>query len=106
MAHSDRMLEILAGVSTCQDQDFSVLEHLVLDHAAAVSGCICVLLAWDDQRQNFVRKLKVFGVPLLVLVVVGEGETQKWRAGVMEDDPARFHVLEAGRIEEGLAKLK
>ena len=63
------------------------------------------MLAWDEKRQNFVKKLKVLGVPLLVLVV-GDGEGQTWNAGVMADDPARFHVLEAGRIEQGLAKLK
>ena len=63
------MLEILASVRVCSEHSFRALEPLVLDHAEVVSGCICVLLAWDEERQALVRKLKAVGVPVLVLVV-------------------------------------
>jgi len=106
LAHSDRMLEILAAVKACHDHTFSVLEHLVLNHVSVVSGCICVLLAWDQPRRSFVQKLKELSVPLLVLVMVGRGETKSMHAGPMQDEPDHFHVLEAGQVEQGLAKLK
>src|SRR5207302_10880458 len=51
LAHTDQMLEILASVQPCTEKLFSELEHLVLTHVKSVSGCICVLLAWDDGRQ-------------------------------------------------------
>ncbi len=70
-----------------------------------VSGCICVLQRWDEARQQFVKKLRVLGVPLLVLVITPPLKS-KPDAGPLRDEPENFHVLEIGRIEEGLAKLK
>jgi uncharacterized protein (DUF58 family) len=105
LAHSDQMLEILASVRACEDKPFDSLEHLVLDHAAIVSGCICVLLAWDEPRRSLVRKLKSLGVPVLVLVVVPPGTGLSGEGGPLQDQPGKLYVLEVGRIEEGLAKL-
>jgi uncharacterized protein (DUF58 family) len=104
LADADQMLEILASVRACSDQSFKKLEHLVLNHASVVSGCICVLLAWDEPRQEFVRKLKALKLPVLVLVLVHAGE--KLEPGAMADAPERFHILEAGKIEQELAALQ
>jgi Protein of unknown function DUF58 len=105
LAHADRMLEILASVKNCADKKFETLEHLVLNHVSAVSGCICVLQRWDAARKDLVKKLRALDIPLLVLVVVRPGE-RKPDAGPLRDEPENFHVLEIGCIEEGLAKLK
>jgi len=104
LAHADQMLEILASVRACPEQPFEKLEQLVLNHISAVSGCICVLLAWDEKRQDFVRKLKALNLPLLVLVLVEPGHTLD--PGILANEPDRFHVLEVGQVEQGLAKLK
>lgn len=105
LAHADQMLEILASVKNCADKTFETLEHLVINHVAVVSGCICVLQCWDAARRKFVEKLKALGVPLLVLVVVRPGDA-KPDAGPMRDEPGHFHVLEIGKIKEQLAALK
>jgi uncharacterized protein (DUF58 family) len=107
LAHADQMLEILASVRACPEghPGFSHLEHLVLDHVGVVSGCVCVFLAWDDKRRALVRKLQVLNVPMLVLVIAEPGQRQSLEPGPLRDEPERFHVLEAGRIEEGLARL-
>jgi uncharacterized protein (DUF58 family) len=106
LARSDQMLEILASVQTCRDHLFVELEDLVLNHINAVSGCICVLINWDGERQKFVEKLLGLGVPVLVLVIVPAGHRETVEPGPMRDNPAQFHVLEVGKIEAGLAKLK
>lgn len=105
LAHAEQMLEILASVKNCADKKFETLEHLVLNHISAMSGCICVLQRWDDARKDFVKKLRALDIPLLVLIVVPSGE-RKPDAGPLRDEPENFHVLEIGRIEEELAKLK
>ncbi len=105
LAHADQMLEILASVKNCADKKFETLEHLVLNHIAAVSGCICVLQRWDDARQHFVKKLRALGVPLLVLLVLPAGG-EKPDAGPWREEPENFHILEIGHVEEALAKLK
>ena len=99
------MLEILASVKNCADKKFESLEQLVLNHVAAVSGCICVLQSWDAARQNLVKKLRLLDIPLMVLVVVRPGG-KKPDAGVLRDEPEIFHVLEIGKIKEELAKLR
>ena len=106
VAHADQMLEILASVKNCPDKPFVALENLVLNHVGVVSGCICVLQRWDDARQKFVEKLKAVGVPLLVLIVVPNGGGISGAGGNFADAEGTVHVLEVGKIEEGLAKLK
>ncbi len=106
VAHVEQMLEILASVRACNDQPFRSLEHLVLSHIKVVSGCICVLMAWDEERRSFIEKLKALGVPVQVLVIVPPGHGERLEPGPLRDEPDRFSVLEAGQVEAGLAKLK
>lgn len=102
LAHADQMLEILASVSTCPDiKEFNKLETLVVEHSDTVSGCICVLLAWDERRRKLVEKLRALNIPVLILLVVDAGAKVK----LGDDIPEDLHVLEARKIEEGLAKL-
>jgi uncharacterized protein (DUF58 family) len=104
LGREDRMLEILAGVRACRDKSFPTLENLVLSHITAVSGCVCVLLAWDEARRNFVQKLRALGLPALVLVVAAPGGP-RLDPGPLRDEPHRFQVLELGRMEQDLARL-
>jgi len=106
LAHADQMLEILASVRPCSEHQFEALETLVINHSSLVSGCICIFLAWDKERQRFVEKLKMLGLPVMVLVIVEAGGKKGLELGAMQDDPARFHVLEVGKVKEGLAKFK
>ena len=103
---ADQMLEILASVRNCADQPFSTLEHLVLNHLSVVSGCICVLQKWDEARRALVNKLKALQVPVTVLIVVPAGGGISGAGGPLVDAEGTLNVLEVGRIEAGLAKLK
>jgi uncharacterized protein (DUF58 family) len=105
LAHADQMLEILASVQPCYQQPFATLERAVLEHANVVSGVICVLLEWDELRRRFVEKLKVLGLPVLVIVLRPAGETRPLDPGPLADTPQSLHSLEIGRIEEQLARL-
>jgi len=106
LAFADQMLEILASVRACSEKPFASLERLVLNHAASVAGCICVLLKWDQERQEFIRQLKALGVPVLVLVIADVRRTSAHEPGPLSDQPERFHVLEVGHLERGLARLR
>ena len=90
----------------CREERFADLERLVIDHAPVVSGCICVLLSWDDQRQEFIRKLRMLGVPVLVLLLVEEEDKRVYDAGPMSAEPGRFHVLRLGDVERSLGTLR
>ena len=105
LGQADQMLEILASVRNCADKPFAVLEHMVLNHLSVVSGCIIVLQRWDGERKQFIEKLKVLGVPVMVLLVTGLGDGISGAGGNWLDAPGSFHVLETGKLEEGLRKL-
>ena len=102
---SDQMLEVLAGVKHCPDKKFEVLERLVMNHISVVSGCICVLQRWDGARRKFIKKLKELDVPLLVLIIVPPGGGISGAGGPLVDGAGALHVLEVGKVEEGLRKL-
>lgn len=105
LAQADQMLEILASVQPCTERPFRDLGHQVVNHFGRLSGAVCVLLAWDGPRREFIEQIQAMGVPVLVLVVAARNRAGGILVGSPRIDATRFHVLEAGRIEEGLAKL-
>ena len=106
LAHTDQMLEILATVSLCQSESFSALHQLVIDHGTNVSGCVCIFMKWDDERQQLVRYLQTLNVPVLVLVIVRDGEGKLLDSGPMRRKPDAFVPLEMGQIASKLAVLR
>jgi len=100
----EKMLEILASVQLCRAKEFQELEQLVLDHIVNISGCICVLLSWDAERQRMVRSLLARDVPVKVFVITPD-EASKPAPGVMAGQPENFHPLPAGKIGERLAAI-
>jgi hypothetical protein len=64
-----------------------------------------VLLAWDEERKRFIRFLRESGVPVLVLIIVGQGESRPLDPGPMKGNPENLHRLQVGKIREGLAQL-
>lgn len=99
----ERMLEVLADVRPCVDRPFSALHRLVAERHHALSGVICILLAWDDARRALLQHLRALGVPALVFLVTDAGTAAdehdaEWQA-------AGVQRLVRGRIAEGLARL-
>jgi uncharacterized protein (DUF58 family) len=103
LSHTAQMLEILASVQPCVEKDFNSLEHLVIGHAADISGCVCIFVEWSEARQKFVKMLRGRGVPLIVFVVTEPGASLA--PGVMADQPENFHTLPTNKIGEILAAL-
>ena len=90
------LLEVLAGVRACADKPFESLAQSVFARRVELSAAIVILLAWDEPRSELVRRLRAGGVPTLALLVAAEAPP---------DRPALLHLLQPGRIQEGLARL-
>ena len=90
------LLEVLAGVQLTAAQPFRKLHDAVTAKRGQLTGSVCVLLKWDDERRAFVRALRELGVPLLVIVVTQESiaERESW-----------LRVIVPGQVAEGLAQL-
>ena len=109
LCHTDKMLEILAIVTTCKEKPFSLLYSLILNHASALSVCICIFLSWDDERKKLISHLKELGISLLVIVVTSvkplNHPDTEFDLGPMKETPENFYMVEAGKIQEGLRGL-
>ena len=105
LAQADKMLEILASVRPCRDKSFRALPPLVTERAALLSGCICILLAWDEEREKLISHLKALGIPMLVLVISGDKAHKALDTDRIKSKFENFHQLQVGKIEEGLAEL-
>ncbi|HEY1169932.1 MAG TPA: DUF58 domain-containing protein [Verrucomicrobiae bacterium] len=105
LAHTEQMLEILASVNLCQTKGFKSLANVVVEHIPVVSGCICVLLKWDEPRKEFIQMLRGLNVPVVVFIVTEKNAAKIMDLGPMADIPAQFHQLEVGKVEEALRAL-
>ncbi|MBU2573427.1 MAG: DUF58 domain-containing protein [Elusimicrobia bacterium] len=94
----DSLLEVLACVEPCRDKTFEELQHAIIRRSASISGCVCILLGFDEERSGFIRQLRAIGVPTLALVVVGPD------APAFEEGNGILRI-EVGRAAEGLAKI-
>ena len=101
----EKMLEVLASVELCPEKLFKSLHHSVINHAPALSGCICVFLTWDQERRDLIAQLKALDVPVLVFVICESRDSQKMDLGPMAGTPEYFHPLHLGKIQEGLTRL-
>jgi uncharacterized protein (DUF58 family) len=93
---SGQLVEILAGVRPCAHKPFKTLLDSIAAQRSALSGCIVILLAWDEHRRALLDRLRAAGVPLLALAVL---------AAEPADKPAWLRVLRPGQVQEGLAAL-
>ena len=105
LGQTDKILEVLADVQPCDDKPFEAIFPTVMSRAAFCSGCICIFMSWDEQRQKLVQLLRHLDIPVFVLAILEPDETDIPAPGLMGDVADNFHVLRAGEIEMGLAQI-
>lgn len=105
VGHTEQMLEALAAALPCRDGGFDRLRNLVLQHGRLLSGCILVLLAWDEPRRELVRRLKSVGLPTLVLVITPPDANAARDLGRPDEQPDRLLFIEVGRAANALLDL-
>jgi hypothetical protein len=98
LGQAQQALEILASVQRNPEGSFKSLHRLVREHASLVCSCVCVFVAWNDERRAVVEELRGQGLPVLTLVVAPQPKH-------FLPDP-NVHFCEPGHIAEGLAKLE
>ncbi|HEY3913579.1 MAG TPA: DUF58 domain-containing protein [Verrucomicrobiae bacterium] len=103
VGHIEQIFEVLASVQASKENHFAALEHLVTTHAGELSGCVCVFLSWDEQRQRLVKALQARKVPLRVFVMSNSMEPLP--AGPMKNEAQNFHTVPTGKVAEALAAL-
>ena len=96
---------MVADVRPCDAKPFETIFPTVISRAEFCSGCICIFVTWDEQRQKLVQLLRHLGIPVFVLVIMEPDDSTIPDPGPMSDVSENFHVLRAGEIEMGLAQI-
>ena len=97
LGSSEQMLEVLAGVVPCRDRTFDCLTAAVMQKLSLLSGCICVLISWDEQRRKLIDYLREYNIPLLVLLITDNEQVNLNRENI--------HILPVGKIQQALMNL-
>jgi uncharacterized protein (DUF58 family) len=97
---AESLLEVLACAPVCADKPFTELSRSVESRADVLSGCLCILLDFDEQRLALIRSLRSLGVPVTA-AVIASAQTLTDSLCMKEG----LHRLEPGRIAEGLARM-
>jgi hypothetical protein len=99
------MLEILACVEPCHDQDFAKLVELTVEHAGELSGLVMVLLDWDEKRQDMVRQFISRKIPVIVFVILDDGAGRDLSPGPLYATPERLVPLSIHTIQASLDEI-
>ena len=74
LAYLDNILDVLACLEPCVQPPFQTISPVLFDKLAQITTVVAVLLDWDDQREEFLRSVKMLGAAVRV-IIVREGET-------------------------------
>ncbi len=99
VGQSEHILEVLASVEACTTRPFSELSNLILRHAERVSGSICILLRWDDERAALIKQLQARGLPCLVYLVCSEKQAENLRSETLN---LGIKLVRTGKMQEDL----
>jgi hypothetical protein len=99
--HIPHLQEILAAVQASSSDTFLQLQQAVLSRLAQCSSFICVLMHWDELRQQLVGKLSAQGLPVAVFLL-HEGALTLEQC---PNKPEFFYLLDYQQLEAGLAAI-
>jgi len=95
LARAEKLLEVLAAVEPEPEPDFETLARLVLRHREELTSCLVILVGWDEQRREFLAKLRR-GSVACAPIILGNGPA-----------PANIpgHWIESGHLARDLRRL-
>ncbi len=106
ISHTDKMLEIIASVVACQDKSFASITPVIINQISLLSGCVCILIDWDEDRKKIINYLKNMGIHTLVLIITDESNNlHQLNLESLSDELTNFRVLKLGKIQEGLIAI-
>ncbi len=104
IADRQKIMEILASVSTCQEKSFTEMSGLVKSHSALLSGIVLILIDLDEQRNDLITFLAGNKIPMKAMVIIENREefaAKKKKLKVA----APLRTMDLHKLEEQIALL-
>jgi uncharacterized protein (DUF58 family) len=95
LERSEKLLEVLAGVSPERHDNFADLSRLVLRHRDDLTSCLIIFNGWNPARSGFLKTLTGSRVACIPLII-GSGQPTGSAPG---------YWLESGKIAQSLQRL-
>ena len=101
LAYLENILDVLACLEPCPQPPFRTISPVLFDKLAQITTVVAVLLDWDDEREQFLQRVKALGTAVRVLLV-RDGETRKpWQH--VGEELGEFSLMTPEDIERALA---
>ncbi len=102
LAHSEKMLEILACVEPCKDKDILELLPNLQTNIKRFSGSICVFLGWEKGHRKIYQLFEQAQIPLCVIVITEDKQKMKEKIASSLTSYDQIKVVQTGQIEKEL----
>lgn len=104
LADRQRLMEILASVTTCRDKSFVEMTDLVKSNSALLSGIILILIDLDEQRNDLIKYLAGNRIPVKAIVIVeNREEFAAKKMKIKVETPLR--EIDVNHLQEQIALL-
>ena len=67
--HTNLTQSVLKEIGQAHGVSDTYVRYVQYERAGMLSGCICILLSWNEDRKQFIGHLRGLGVPVHVLVI-------------------------------------
>ncbi|MEM1254223.1 MAG: DUF58 domain-containing protein [Cyanobacteria bacterium P01_H01_bin.21] len=105
LGQTERILELLASVVSCQDKSFDSLLPIMQSRLSLLSSCICIFLTWDEARQALVKQLQSVNIPTWVLILTHDRHTLSPLLEGYQSHFMRVYPLPLSHIQQGLGEI-
>ena len=99
LAYLENILDVLACLEPCHDPPFSRIGPHLFDKLAGLTTVIAVLQDWDDEREDFLRKVREQGTSVRAFVV---REGTPARPLPVDDELGEVTAMSPSRIREAI----
>jgi uncharacterized protein (DUF58 family) len=99
--HLPHLQEILASVQSSHTETFSQLQQAVLNRLGQCCSFVCVLMHWDEVRQQLIKQLLANNLPVAVFLVHDGTLTYEQ----CPNKPERFYLLNYKQLGMELAAI-
>jgi uncharacterized protein (DUF58 family) len=103
LAYLDQILDILACLDVCREKPYSRVEPHLMEDLSRVSTVIVLLLDWDDERRDFLLRIREMGTELKIFLV--SDSISPANASSIESLFGPVSILDPESIQRGIETL-